>query len=294
MEGILNVLKPPGMTSHDVISFLRRTLRERQIGHAGTLDPQAAGVLPVCVGRATRLVEYIGKAQKGYLAELTLGESTDTQDAWGLVLESAPVPALQEEEIKRVFRSFMGPQKQKVPDYSAVKISGRPRYEAARKGVALEELWRPIEIFDLDFLEMNQKKVRFFTSCSQGTYVRALCHDLAEALGTKGHMSFLLRTHVGAFSLEEACTLEEITEKKEVLLMPLAKAVEDLQSLVLDEEEASRVRHGQTLVLSRIRFAVDDSPVACYNQVGQLLAVGHLFDSSREEMINLKPQKVFL
>jgi tRNA pseudouridine55 synthase len=287
MEGILNVLKPPGMTSHDVVSFLRRTLGERRIGHSGTLDPQAAGVLPVCIGRATRLAEYIGMENKSYFCEMTLGKATDTQDAWGKVISDQAIPPLDLAGIKDVAGNFLGKIKQKVPDYSAVKVAGQPLYKAARRGDSLEPIYRFIEIYKLDILDYQDQKIRFWVKCGKGTYVRALCQDLGEALGTTGYMSFLVRTSVGSFTLADSYTLEEIAQHKEKLLMPMERGVAELPKAVLTDSQVRQIFQGQSVSFSENTIQAKAPEVVCTDSNGRLAAI------CQWQAGRLMPKKVF-
>mgnify|MGYP000501980650 CR=1 FL=1 len=186
MDAIFNVLKPPQMTSHDVIGFLRRMLNTKKIGHGGTLDPDAAGVLPVFAGSATRLLEFAVEGRKEYIAEFTLGAQTVTGDDSGEVVKTMPVPAFGKQELEAVLAQFTGKQLQLPPMYSAVKINGQPLYKAARKGQTLERTPRPITIYEITYLGSpapGDYTIR--VSCSKGTYIRTLCHDIGRALGCR-------------------------------------------------------------------------------------------------------------
>lgn len=292
MEGIINVLKPPGMTSHDVISYLRRILGIRKIGHSGTLDPQAAGVLPVCVGDATRLADYLGGGRKSYLCEMTLGIATDTEDAWGARIQEKPVPALDLPMVEAVAKQFIGCLSQQVPAYSAIKVQGQPLYKAARRGEETAVIFRDIQIDQLKILNVQEKKIRFWVECGKGTYVRTLCRELGEALGTVAHMSFLLRTSVGAFKLEEASTLEEIAELKEKLLMPKELAVQALPAVILTDDEAVQIRNGQSIRL-RVPPGLPEETV-CFDCRGRLVAIGSWKNAPVAEGYGwFKPRKVF-
>lgn len=294
MEGIINVLKPPGMTSHDVISFLRRTLSIRKIGHSGTLDPQAAGVLPVCVGDATRLADYLGNGRKSYFCEMTLGIATDTEDAWGATVCVKPVPALSLADIESAARNFLGQITQQVPAYSAIKVQGQPLYKAARRGEETAAIFRSVHIYDLRILKICGEKIQFWVECGKGTYVRTLCRDLGAALGTVAHMSFLLRTSVGAFLLEQACTLEEITEKKELLLQPKELAVQTMARITLTETQEKQIQHGQSILITTPSVPLDEA-IACLNLQGKLIAIGNWIPGADAEQGQsfFKPRKVF-
>jgi len=294
MEGIINVLKPPGMTSHDVISFLRRTLSIRKIGHSGTLDPQAAGVLPVCVGDATRLADYLGNGRKSYFCEMTLGIATDTEDAWGAAVCVKPVPALSKAEIESAALNFVGQITQQVPAYSAIKVQGQPLYKAARRGEETAAIFRNVHIYELKILKIRDEKIQFWVECGKGTYVRTLCRDLGTALGTVAHMSFLLRTSVGAFQLEQACTLEEITEKRGGLLQPKELAVQAMARIILTEEQEKQIQHGQSIQISAPSAPLDEE-MACLNIQGKLIAIGNWMPAAAAEQgySLIKPRKVF-
>lgn len=247
MDGVFNVLKPPAMTSHDVVAFLRRILQTKKIGHGGTLDPDAAGVLPVFTGSATRLLEFAVEGQKEYLVELTLGQRTDTGDDSGAVVEELPVPELDEDKIQAVLKQFLGPQLQVPPMYSALKVEGKKLYELARQGIEVEREARPIEIYKLELKSWQQGARTTLTmavQCSKGTYIRVLVEDIAKALGTCGTMSFLLRTQVGQYLINEAHTLQEIAENPAACRGDLLGAVAHLPSLRLSSKQAARITSG--------------------------------------------------
>ena len=224
--GFLNVLKPPGMSSHDIVGFVRHQLGIRKVGHAGTLDPGAAGVLPVAVGRATRLIEYLEHADKSYRAELVLGIATDSGDTSGTVLEQLDASSFAmpgRETVEAALSKFRGDITQVPPAHSAIKIGGRRAYELVREGRAVEIPERHITIHALDLAQYDAEKRRLLldVTCSRGTYIRTLCIDIGRALGLPAVMTFLVRTRVGDFSLAAAMTLEELAEAGEAaLLMP--------------------------------------------------------------------------
>lgn len=294
MDGVINVLKPPGMTSHDVISFLRRTLHQRRIGHAGTLDPQAAGVLPVCVGQATRLVEYLGAADKEYLCELTLGLTTTTQDAWGEVTARREALQVLREEVEDILPAYTGSICQQTPMYSAVKVEGEPLYKKARRGETVQPLSRQVIIYDLRLIEFVPPRAKLLIRCSRGTYIRTLCHDIGQQLGVGGHMSFLLRTRVGGFNLRESLTLEAIAEQGEKALLPVGLCVEGLYRFNLADREIARIKSGQSIIVP----GKPDSPkevgvageVAVFDREGALQAIGRLEEVQGN--IVLRPRKV--
>lgn len=235
MNGILNILKPPGLTSHDVVAIVRRVAGMKKVGHTGTLDPQAAGVLPICLGQGTKVSQFLLDSTKKYRAEATLGIITDTQDAYGNVLQvsdAIPAPDL----IEKTLLSFLGAYEQVPPMYSALKQGGKKLYELAREGIEVERAPRQVWIEAIDILKIEGNIVRFDVTCSKGTYVRTLCHDLGQRLGCGAMMSFLLRTRTGNFPLEEAVTLEELRAVADIrpLLYPVDHALSHLPAVYLD------------------------------------------------------------
>ncbi|MBU5334939.1 tRNA pseudouridine(55) synthase TruB [Intestinibacter bartlettii] len=216
MNKIINILKPTGMTSHDVVSCVRRTLNMKKVGHTGTLDPDAAGVLPICLGRATKVSELILNKDKSYICELTLGIETDTYDSSGTILYRNDNLDIEESKIREAFKSQEGEIKQLPPVYSALKVNGKKMCDLARKGKAdlIDIKPRKVNIKEIDILNISKNKITFYVKCSKGTYVRSICHDIGEYLNCGGHMSFLLRTSSGKFNLENAITLEELEELK--------------------------------------------------------------------------------
>lgn len=214
MDGILVIRKEKGYTSHDVVAKLRGILHMKKIGHTGTLDPDAQGVLPVALGKATRLCEMLTDKEKTYEALLHLGIETDTQDMTGTVLSEREA-AVTEEEIRTVIQSFLGDQMQVPPMYSALKVNGRKLYEIAREGKEVHREARPVHFFSFDIREIRLPFVRFSVTCSKGTYIRTLCHDIGRALGCGGCMEELVRTKSGRFSIEESVTLSQVQQAAE-------------------------------------------------------------------------------
>ena len=274
MDGVFNVLKPPGMTSHDVIGFLRRALNTKKIGHGGTLDPDAAGVLPVFAGAATRLLSYAMEGRKQYIAEFTLGEQRDTGDDSGTVVKTMPVPELTVAQLQEVLQGFLGQQLQMPPMYSAVKINGQKLYQLARKGVEVERQARPIEIYKLELLDFTGTKFTVAVECSKGTYIRVLGEDIATALGTCGTMSFLLRTQVGSYLLNEAHTLQEIAANPQGCCAKPISAVSHLPRLALTANQAARITNG-------VRTTVNGTADGQYALLGpgnEFLGIGKCVD----------------
>ena len=212
MDGIINVYKEKGYTSHDVVAKMRGILRMKKIGHTGTLDPEAEGVLPVCLGKGTRLCDMLTDKTKSYRAVLLLGKETDTQDTTGAVLAENPEAAasVTEEQVRQAILSFLGIYMQVPPMYSALKVNGKKLYELARAGKEIERQARPVEILDIQIEKIDLPRVTFHVSCSKGTYIRTLCYDIGRKLGCGGCMESLLRTRVDRFCLEDSLTLSQI------------------------------------------------------------------------------------
>lgn len=243
-DGIINVLKPCGMTSHDVISFLRKVLNTKKIGHSGTLDPDAAGVLPVFAGTATRLLEYALEDGKSYRAEITFGIKTDTGDDSGKVLQTSCLPSCTKAEFAELLTEFAGKQMQLPPMYSALKLNGQPLYKLARKGIEVEREAREIFISRLKFISFTPQKAIVDVECSKGTYIRTLLEDICSRLGVCGTMSFLLRTAAGGFKIKDAVTLQELEAEPLHYLLSEETAVMHLTEAVLTERQSWRITQG--------------------------------------------------
>ncbi|MCQ2507385.1 MAG: tRNA pseudouridine(55) synthase TruB [Dorea sp.] len=229
IHGIINVKKEKGFTSHDVVAKLRRITKQKKIGHTGTLDPDATGVLPVCLGKGTRLVDMITDKEKTYEAVMLLGMTTDTQDTSGEVLERRSTEDLTEDGVLSVIASFIGDYQQIPPMYSALKVNGRKLYELAREGITVERKARDVKILDIRVLEVDLPRVRMEVSCSKGTYIRTLCYDIGEKLGCGGCMEELIRTKVGIFELKDSFTLDEIqTLMDQGMIQKAVKSIDDM------------------------------------------------------------------
>ncbi len=291
MDGIINLLKPPGMTSHDAVNVVRRLTGIKRVGHTGTLDPGAAGVLPICLGKATRVSEYVLGMDKSYRAELSLGQATDTEDAAGQPVLTRPVPSLTTHGVELVLRGFLGTVPQIPPMYSAVRVAGKRLYELARRGEVVEREPREIQIYKIKLLKISETSILFELDCSRGTYVRTLCRDIAEKLGSAGHMSFLLRTAVGPFLLGSAVTFEELAQFAEAgcitkALLPLDLALANMQAVTVDESQAARLRNGLAVTL-RLKTS-DGELFRVYDSSQAFLAIA---TADREQ---IKPLKVFI
>lgn len=262
MDGFINLLKPTGMTSHDVVKVLRRILGEKKTGHTGTLDPMAVGVLPIGLGSATKITEYLEHDFKSYRCEVKLGIVTDTGDIWGRILEdrASERKDVTQEDILEACRDFHGEIQQVPPMYSAVRVNGKHLYEYARNGEDVQVKARTITIRSLDLVDLYDDKILFDVVCSKGTYVRTICTELGEKLGCGGAMSFLARTASGRFRIEDAVTFEEIHTHLEAgkpasaLLLPVDFPIGEYGRIRLDEKQAKWFVNGGHLKLSEIRL----------------------------------------
>lgn len=213
MDGILVINKPKGFTSHDIVNILRKELNTKKIGHTGTLDPNATGVLPVLVGNATKISKYLIEHDKAYEVEMKLGEETDTLDSEGTIIQKQEVKTFNKETIENILKSFIGKQNQTPPIYSAIKINGKKAYEYARKGQVVEIQPREVEIYNINFIDYFNNIIKFQVKCSKGTYIRVLCKDIAKKLGTIAYMKELTRTQVDIFNIEKSIEIENIKNK---------------------------------------------------------------------------------
>ena len=248
MDGIFNIYKEKGFTSHDVVAKMRGICKQKKIGHTGTLDPDATGVLPVCLGSGTKLCDMLTDKDKEYVAELLLGVETDTQDISGQVLRECE-PVLDEQIVEETIMSFQGDYLQVPPMYSALKVNGKKLYELARAGKEVERQARPVIIHELEILEMTLPVVKIRVACSKGTYIRTLCADIGEKLGCGGTMKSLLRTKVGIFHVEDAITLEELEKIRDTVgietrLYAVDNVFEDKPALHVKEEFCKLLDNG--------------------------------------------------
>ncbi len=287
---VLNFLKPPGMTSHDAVSFVRRIYRQKRVGHSGTLDPAAAGVLPIYLGNATRLVEYADQFDKTYRAEVLLGIKTDTGDDTGAVLQQETVEVSSFHRIGVVVRSFHGGYEQIPPMYSALKIGGQKLYEMARAGQEVERQPRRIEIPSIELLAVHGCRLTIEVTCSKGTYIRTLCEDIGFRLGLPATMSLLLRTRVGPFSVNQAVTIDEITADPAQALMPAEFAVSHLPSCSLNETETGHLTQGRSVLKNVSGLpAEQDSILRLYDFQQNFFGIGRIDVTTGL----LRPVKIF-
>ena len=291
MDGILVIRKEKGYTSHDVVAKLRGILHMKKIGHTGTLDPDAEGVLPVALGRGTRLVELLTEKQKTYETVLHLGVVTDTQDMTGTVLETKPVN-VTEEQVREAAASFVGDKLQIPPMYSALKVNGRKLYELAREGKTVERKPRPVTFYEIRILDMQLPKVRLSVTCSKGTYIRTLCHDIGEKLGCGGAMEELLRTRSGNFTLEESMTLSQVEEAvKDGTIEEKLVSIEDVLSgypAVYATGEGDRLlQNGKPLTEALVEKSIREKNVRMYRSSGKFTGI-YGWDERKEKYVPVR------
>ena len=305
INGVINIYKERGFTSHDVVAKLRGILKQKKIGHTGTLDPDAEGVLPVCLGKGTRLCDMLTDHSKVYESVL-LGQSTDTQDVSGNVLQEAPVD-VSEEEVREAIMSFVGPYDQIPPMYSALKVNGQKLCDLARAGKEVERKARPVEIYEIQIEEIHLPRVRMTVSCSKGTYIRTLCHDIGEKLKCHGCMESLLRTRVGQFLLKDSLTLAQVETYRDEnriteIVMPVDQVFSDCPALKLTKEAAKLGYNGNpftsTQALTENDQMVEKSSdisldggkwFRVYDPEGVFIGV-YAYDSKRDQF---RPEKMF-
>ena len=306
INGVINIYKIKGFTSHDVVAKLRGIMRQKKIGHTGTLDPDATGVLPVCLGSATKLCDMLTDKEKEYIAKVRLGVVTDTQDMTGTVLKQNEVNVTETEVINAIL-SFVGEYEQIPPMYSALKVNGKKLYELAREGKEVERKARPVIIHYIEIMEMQLPELTIKVGCSKGTYIRTLCHDLGERLGCGAAMAALERTKSGQFMVDTALTLEELEEKLknagenrgeiiQKLVIPVDKMFSELQELRLLPEWERLVQNGNTFEERNLKkeFQVkertDKSEYRVY--IGENIFMG-VYEYRKEEC-KFSPVKMFI
>ena len=284
IHGVINVYKEQGFTSHDVVAKLRGIVGQKKIGHTGTLDPDAVGVLPVCLGRATKLCDMLTDKDKVYEAVMLLGVETDTQDTTGQILKSSETDELTEEQVRAAVLDFVGDYNQVPPMYSALKINGKKLYELAREGKEVERKARRITIHEIRILEINLPEVKLEVTCSKGTYIRTLCHDIGQKLGCGGCMKELLRTRVERFGLEDSIRLGEIAQlQKEGILEEKIIAIDEMfptyAQVVLPPKTAAAVRNGNSFRKrdisqeTALKEYENDERVRVYDESHQFIAI---------------------
>lgn len=278
MNGVINVNKPLGITSHDVVYRLRRILSIKKIGHTGTLDPDASGVLPMCIGRATKMADMLTAQDKQYIAEVTLGSATDTLDKTGAVTETAEVN-VTEAEIVAVVNKFVGEIEQIPPMYSAIKVDGKKLYELARAGIEIERKPRQVRIDRIEILDidLNNNKLSIKVDCTKGTYIRTLCDDIGRELGCYAHMSGLTRTRSGRFSIEKSYTTEQIEEMFKIgnmeFITPVDEIFDEYEKLIVSEKKAKKMCNGTQVSVQGI---VEGATYRVYDEGGNFLTISRV------------------
>lgn len=278
IHGFLNIDKAAGMTSHDVVAYVRRLSSQKRVGHAGTLDPAATGVLILGLGAATRLISYVqDDTLKRYTAVVTLGSQTSTDDAEGELIHTAAVPELNQNQLEQLLASFQGTILQVPPMYAALHHQGRRLYEIARSGEVVERAARPVLIERLDIVAWHTPYLTFDITCGKGTYIRALARDLGEALGCGAHLSSLRRTAVGAFHVDQALTLEQLSSNIEQALLPPELAVSSWPRLDPSQEEIRRLRTGIPI---QVQQALPTNKARVHDSQGILVALVEYKDNT--------------
>lgn len=290
MDGVLNINKPSGISSHDAVQQVRRLLGQKRIGHTGTLDPLATGVLVLCIGKATRIARFLEAGEKEYEATLRLGITTDTLDCEGRVLDTRTYEPPEKSDVVRVLNGFIGTIMQRPPAYSAVKVGGVPSYKLARAGKEEPLKPRPVTIYGIDLTAYDDPHISIRVRCSKGVYIRALCADIGEALGSGAHLTSLVRTRSGCFSIDEAFTLDQLALLRESMdraIVSIDKALDDIPAVRLNEEEAGRIAHGNRIANAGGQIRSEGMLVRTHDQTGRLIAL------SRTRGGELSPEIVF-
>lgn len=295
-NGIINVYKEKGFTSFDVVAKMRGILGQKKVGHTGTLDPEAEGVLPVCAGKGTKLCDMFTDHDKVYRAVLLLGVATDTQDTTGTVLSEKSTEGLTEEAVREAILSFTGDYEQVPPMYSALKVGGKKLYELAREGKEVERKARHVKIHEIAIESVNLPEVAMTVSCSKGTYIRTLCHDIGEKLSVGGCMKDLLRIRVGRFCLEDSLTLEELQKLKDEgqlsrAVLPLESVFEGYRKIrSADERTDKLLQNGNPFRQKEMKDVSDGEPFCVYDREGQFIGI---YEFSEEKRM-FYPKKIFL
>jgi tRNA pseudouridine55 synthase len=295
MDGILNINKPPGLTSFAVVARVKRITGEKHTGHAGTLDPLATGVLPVCLGQATRIIEYLFNETKTYRAEIRLGLTTDTYDTSGKILKESDPGGLNREIVEAVLGRFRGTITQVPPMFSALKHRGQPLYKLARAGLEVEREPRTAHIYRLELTAWQWPVFGLEIECSKGTYIRSLAHDIGQALGCGAAMQNLVRTRVGAFNLEESVTIEQLESdfqngRGEKHLYPADFALVSFPAIIVNHEQQCTLVHGHPLTAEATGWPPGSGLVRIYNQAGDFVGMARYL----AELHHWQPDKILL
>jgi len=290
-NGVLIINKPKGYTSHDIVNKVRKIAGMKKVGHTGTLDPMAEGVLPVCLGNATRIAEYITGEDKEYIAEVTLGIETDTLDAEGKVIKECKIPEITKDFLEKELESFTGCSVQIPPMYSAIKKDGKPLYKYAREGSEFELPGRDIEIKYINLISFSDNKFLIKVGCSKGTYIRSLARDIGYKLASCAHLTYLLRSKSGIFTKESSVTLEQLgNDGVEKHLITIDQAIPDFVSIKLGEEDSKKASLGNFVILNDEKHSntEDSDKVKIFSFDDRLIGLG-VIDTKV-----LKPKKVFV
>ncbi len=305
MDGILNILKPPGMTSFDVVAKIKRLCKVKKVGHTGTLDPDAVGVLPICIGKGTRMVEFLMEDHKFYRGEITLGIETDTLDAAGTIIRQGEVGNIDVVELEQIINQFIGKIEQIPPMVSAVKHKGKRLYELARQGIEVKREPREVEIYSINLIKADlapqtgtKPSFMIDVECSKGTYIRTLAHDIGQALGCGAHLSYLLRTGTGHFTLDDSITLDEVKdavdeERMNDLLLPVDWGICSMPKIVIEDRAIQKAVNGVSLrkgdYLEIPSMLTEGDLVRVYGKDG-FISISKVNDLER---LIIKPLKVF-
>jgi tRNA pseudouridine55 synthase len=298
LDGILNINKPSGMTSFGVVARVRRLTGERHVGHAGTLDPDATGVLPVFLGKATRVVEFLMDNRKTYNAEIELGTATDSYDGSGKVVYRRDTSNITKNKIEQILTTFRGEIEQVPPMYSALKHQGQPLYRLARAGLSIERKSRTVKIYRLELISWKHPLVTLEIECSKGTYIRSLANDLGEALGCGAYLKGLTRTQYGIFDIKEAISLKQLEEacKREdwqKYFYPADSVLQNIGAINVDEAGETAIRTGNALNIAESGYNsrdISERHVRVYNREGRFLGIL----TRDKESENWRPKKVFI
>jgi len=303
MNGIINILKPPGMTSHDVVGFMRKVTGIRKIGHTGTLDPEAAGVLPICIGKATKVAQYLTDKKKRYRANIRFGTVTDTCDSYGSILREAGPVSIDPVKLQQVLKGFLGTISQRPPIYSALKVNGKKLYEYAREGKEVNIEERSVEIYEISLVDMiSDDEAMIDVYCSKGTYIRTLCFDIGEILGCGAYMSQLVRLESSPFTISQAHTLEEIKAaatngKFEELLQSVEIMFENNKTVTVKASALQSLMNGNPLYEQGILSGFGE--LACKDDVNissedDFMGIGTVEADPERDRLFIKVKKLFV
>ena len=281
IHGVLNINKEKGFTSHDVVAKLRGIVGQKKIGHTGTLDPDATGVLPVCLGKATKLCDMLTDKDKTYETVMLLGKTTDTQDISGEILSEGSLDEIDNDAVIKCIGEFVGDYMQVPPMYSALKVNGKKLYELARQGIEVERKARPVVIHEIKIIDVDLPRVRMEVFCSKGTYIRTLCHDIGQKLGCGACMEELIRTKVSRFELADSFMLQQVADMKEAgrldeILVPIDAMFSDYEAVTLKKEFAAFAYNGNMFMPKHICERItltDGKQVRVYDEDGTFIAI---------------------